>query len=122
MSAYTETDETVRELLEDTDAFPRRPRLHMFVGGVMAAEQLSYEEWVHPLRATGGQIALKWEAVSYDSWGYVWYDPRGLVYTFETAGHRYEGPDGVNCFKETMRMVREGEETISVVLKDEIDE
>lgn len=115
-----QTDE-IRELLLDEQAFPVAPSLYDYVKGQIPADGLTYEQWVHPLRMTGGQLALKWEAKNYEAWGYVWYDPRGLVYTFETAGHRYEGPDAVNCFKETMRMMREGEETISVVLQDEID-
>ena len=115
--------EPVLGVLDDGHAFPDgHPSLYGYVQGIIEADELSYEEWVHPLRVTGGQIALKWEANNYDAWGYVWYDPRGLVYTFETCSDKYEGPDAVNCFKETMRMVREGEETISVVLKEEIDE
>lgn len=105
-------------LLDDGHAFPDGlPSLYDYVIGDAGKDELSYEEWVHPLRMTGGKLALKWEHRDLDHYGYVWWEPQGLVYTFETAGTRRDGFDAMCCFRETMI----ADEKITVVLKEDMD-
>lgn len=70
----TDDAETVAEVLEETIHSHGHTAMYRLLKGRMDASELSYEQWVNPMKLTGGRVCLRcdWE-------GNVWFHARCMA-------------------------------------------
>jgi len=106
-------DETVADVLDvlpdDPDTRPLRDHLQ----GALSAEHLDYEDWVQPLKLTGGRVCLEFDDSELPGVLYVSRLPSGHLAAHSTVtGERY----AVDPYM-TVRLMRAEQVDVTPVLR-----